>query len=366
MRLSPTLSIYIGRHYLISFSLMFLSFLLLIFLIDTVELLRRAAAKQNIDFSDIIEMSLLRIAYMGQEIGPFAVLFGSMLSFWRLTRSQELVITRAAGVSIWQILLPIICISVILGIFQISLLNPLASTTLTQYKILEAKHLKGKKNLLELSGSGLWLRQDGNSGQSVIHSNSILQRGNDLLLLDVSVFMYEGVDKFHRRIDAQKALLQSGYWKMSKAWINEPEKPTRFYEVFDLPTELTSNKIQDSFAPPETMSFWALPKFIKRLEKSGFTAIRHRLRWHRLLATPFLMCAMILIAANFTLGDARRGRPIFIIAGGVLTGFIIYFFSDVVFAMGLSNSLPITLAAWAPSGVANLLGFSLLLHLEDG
>ena len=57
---------------------------------------------------------------------------------------------------------------------------------------------------------------------------------------------------------------------------------------------------------------------------------------------------------------------VFIIAGGVLTGFVLYFFSDVVFALGLSDSIPVTLAAWTPSGVATLLGLAMLLHLEDG
>jgi len=49
-----------------------------------------------------------------------------------------------------------------------------------------------------------------------------------------------------------------------------------------------------------------------------------------------------------------------------LTGFVLYFFSDVVFALGLSDSIPVALAAWTPSGVATLLGLTTLLHLEDG
>jgi len=102
------------------------------------------------------------------------------------------------------------------------------------------------------------------------------------------------------------------------------------------------------------------------LEKAGFSAVRHRLYWHSLMAAPFLMSAMVLIAATFTLRQARRGGVSFIIGGGVLTGFILYFFSDVVFALGLSDSIPVMLAAWTPSGVTTLLGLAMLLHLEDG
>ena len=49
-----------------------------------------------------------------------------------------------------------------------------------------------------------------------------------------------------------------------------------------------------------------------------------------------------------------------------MTGFVLYFFSDVVLALGLSDSIPVVLAAWTPSGVTLLLGLAMLLHLEDG
>ena len=114
------------------------------------------------------------------------------------------------------------------------------------------------------------------------------------------------------------------------------------------------------------MSFWDLPGFIQTLEKAGFSAVRHRLYWHSLLAAPLLMCAMVLIAASFTLRHSGLGGTTFVIAGGVITGFVLYFFTDIVFALGLSDSIPAVLAAWTPSGVATLLGLATLLHLEDG
>jgi len=366
MRIFPTLSIYIGRHFLVSFIAMFALFLLLIMLFDSVELLRRASSRPEVSFGDVIEMATLKLPYMGQETFPFAVLFGSMAAFWRLTRSSELVITRAAGVSAWQFLAPIILLAFGLGVLQVSFMNPLASTTLSRYERLEALHFKGRANFLALTSSGLWLRQSNADGQSVIHAEGVLQQGVNVDLNNVVVFMYAGVDKFRGRVNAKHATLEDGFWHMRKTWVYEPDKPAEFLEEYWLATDLTLNKIQESFAPPETMSFWALPGFIETLEKAGFSAVRHRLHWHTLLATPFLMCAMVLIGATFTLRPSRRGATSFVIAGGVMTGFVLYFFSDVVFALGLSDSIPVTLAAWSPSGVASLLGLTMLLHMEDG
>ena len=54
------------------------------------------------------------------------------------------------------------------------------------------------------------------------------------------------------------------------------------------------------------------------------------------------------------------------IIGGVISGFLLYFLSDIVFALGLSAKLPVRSAAWTPTGVSLIFGASMLLHLEDG
>ena len=134
----------------------------------------------------------------------------------------------------------------------------------------------------------------------------------------------------------------------------------------EIETHLTPENIQDSFGPPETLSFWALPKFISVLEKAGFSALRHRLYWHTQLAVPLLLCAMVLLAATFSLRPARRGGAGISVVCGVATGFLLYFLSDVVSALGVSARVPVVLAAWAPAIVSCLLGTAMLFHLEDG
>ncbi len=360
------MSFYIGRQFLACFLVVLMVFVSLILLVDIIELLRRSASRPEITFSMVLEMALLKLPHMGQQTFPFAALFGGMAAFWRLTRNHELMVTRAAGVSAWQFLLPVIAIAYLLGLFKITMFNPLASAALSRFELIEAEKLRGRTSFFALSSEGLWLRQDNKTGQSVFHADTVLQQGTNVELRYVIVFMYKGSDKFFERADAEYALLEDGFWHMSIAWVYQQEKPPKFEKDYWLETDLTLGSIQDSFAPPETMSFWDMPGFIDTLENAGFSAVRHRLHWNSLLAEPFLLCAMILIAAIFTLRISRRGGTAFIIGGGVLTGFVLYFFSDVVLALGLSDSIPVVLAAWTPSGVTLLLGIAMLLHLEDG
>lgn len=366
MQFSRTLSIYVGRQFLVSFLMLFVLFVGLILLFDTVELLRRAASKPNVTVGLILEMSLLKLPRMAGQLFPFATLFGGMMTFWRLTRTNELVVTRAAGVSAWQFLAPALVIAAGIGIFQVSVFNPVSSVFLLRFDQLEARYLKGQTNLMAISPTGLWLRQANLDGQSVVHANTVLQKGVDVELRDVTIFAFRGADNFVERIQAGSGRLEDGFWHLRDVAIFKPEAPVDKRDQHLFETDLTIGKIQDSFASPETMSFWDLPGFIKTLENSGFSATRHRLYWHSLLASPLLLCAMVLIAATFTLRHARRGGMLFVISGGVLTGFLLFFFSDLVYALGLSDSIPVVLAAWSPSGISTLLGLAMLLHLEDG
>jgi lipopolysaccharide export system permease protein len=346
------------------FGVVFLALLGVTLLLDMVELMRRAAAKAEATLDVVLAMALFKLPLMIQDLLPFAILFGGMLVFARLTRSRELVVTRAAGVSVWQFMLPALLLALLIGAFNITVFNPIASVTTTRFERMESRYLRGRSSLLAVSGSGLWLRQGDESGQSVVHAQRVLPHSMDMQ--DVIIFLFEGSNRFSGRIDAAEARLGDGRWELKDAWLTAPNQPPRFAAHYSVETNLTAEDIQESFAAPETMSFWDLPGFIEVLESAGFSALRHRLYWHSLLASPFLLCAMVLIAATFTLRLTRRGGTALIIAGGVFAGFLLYFLSDLVFALGLSASIPVVLAAWTPAGVSTMLGLAMLLHLEDG
>jgi lipopolysaccharide export system permease protein len=153
---------------------------------------------------------------------------------------------------------------------------------------------------------------------------------------------------------------------LKQAVLTTPGEPAELFETYSLPTDLSRSQIQESFAPPETFSFWELPAFIQTLEEAGFSGLRHRLYWHGLMSTPFMFVAMVLVAAIFSLRPPRQGKTGLLITLGIFSGFIVYFTSDVVAALGLSGRLPVVFAAWAPVGVTALLGLAVTLHLEDG
>jgi lipopolysaccharide export system permease protein len=364
MRLSWTLSVYLGRQFLTSLGVALLGLGTLVFLFDMIEQLRRASG-ENIGFGVVVGMSLLQLPTLLQKILPFAALFGGMFAFARLTRTHELVVARAAGVSVWQFMMPAFLITFALGAFVVTVFNPLAALLANRHELLEARYFQGRPTLLSVTRTGLWFRHATEGGHEVLHARAVSQQGVELV--DVIIIQQAGAnDRYVGRIDAKSAILRDGYWDLTDATISPADGRPEKHPRYQLRTELTLGQMQDSFASPETISFWSLPRFIALLKDSGFAAVKHRLHWHSILSAPLLLLAMVLIAATFSLRLTRRGGTGLLVTGGILAGFVFFVLSDVVLAFGLSGKIPAVLAAWTPAGVSTLIGLSLMFHLEDG
>lgn len=365
MRLSPTLSHYIGRQFAFWSGSVFFGISFVVLLADAIELLRRAAGHESATFGVVMEMALLKLPQMMMMLLPFAILFGGMLTYWKLAKTHELVVARAAGISVWQFLLPALLIALLIGGIRIAVLGPFAAATLSRYEIMEQTHLTSHgSSQLAVSDTGIWLRQFDAEGQSLIHADHVAPGSRRLL--DVTIFRFAASGRFLGRIDAPSADLGDGEWRIVDASSSTRRAEPEHSDLLILPTDLTWAQIENSLALPETMSVWKLASFIPVMERAGFPAVRHRLHLQSQLASPLLLCAMVLIAATSSLRPNPRGRIAHIIATGLAIGFTFYVASDVVLAFGLSGRLPAELAAWGPASVCMMLGAALLFHLEDG
>ena len=363
MSWSWTLYRYLARQFLLGIGMIYGAFLVLAFSIDVVNLIDRTAGR-GVSSGAIVGMALLQLPDLGQKLLPFAVLLGGVFCFVRLSRSQELVATRAAGVSAWDFLMPPLAVAIGIGLFVVLGVTEVSSRMLNQFSALEAKYIKGQASQLSVSANGLWLRQGDQDEQSVIHALAVADQG--VHLDEVIVFLYGAHDHVLGRIDARSAQLSQGAWVLTDAWVSGPSGVAKHHDRYESKTTLTPAQIQESFAPPDTLSFWALPHFIRAAESAGFSAIRYRLYLYSLLTLPVLLAAMVFMAASFSLTLSRAGGLGRVVLISALSGFGVYFFTDLTRALGQSAILPPWLAATAPAAAAILIGMTLVFHQEDG
>ncbi len=345
------------------FLLMLAGMLMIVFVFDCIELLRRTSDKPEVTYSIILTMAALNLPGIGQKILPFIALFAAMLTLWNMTRTQELIIVRAIGVSVWQFLTPLLVTTMALGIAFITIINPLGALMEKAYQDLETKYID-RSVLMDISSSGLWLRQQNGDDSYLLHADSV--SANPFTIRPLMAFIFDADGKYKGRIDAESAELKDHKWLIRNAWYNQRgQQPSQVAES-TLDTQLSLEKIQESMAPPNTVGFWELPSFIAALKATGFPPTRHLIQFFTLLAQPFFLCAMVLFAAAFSLGLVRSGRALYSALIGVGVGSFAFAFNDVILTLGINQTLPTWLAAFAAPMIALSFGATALLHLEDG
>lgn len=363
-----TLSLYIARRFLWMFLRILGVFYGMMVLIDAIEQLRSFAGK-DIGAGMAIRLAALNTPEGVYRVLPLIMILSAVALFVSLARSSELVVVRAAGRSGLRFLVAPALVAGLVGCVAVTVFNPLIAATTRAHDALVAEMVQGG-SVLSVSADGLWLRQGGTDGQTVIQAARTNPDGTELYGATFLLFDVTGIPI--RRVEADTARLDGGGWRLdtSKAWdltARNPEIAASVTQTPDfIPSDLTVDSIRNSFGEPAAIPFWSLPSYISNLEDAGFSAQRHWVWLHMELAQPVLLMAMVLLAAGFTMRHARFGKTGYFVLLAILSGFAIFFLRNFAQVMGDTGQIPALLAAWSPPAVAILGSLGLLLHLEDG
>ncbi|MEI9418572.1 LPS export ABC transporter permease LptG [Mesorhizobium sp. Cs1321R2N1] len=340
----------------------FLGLLALVFLIDFTELSGRTTGLPGFTYGTAMAISGLRMPMIMLQTVPFVGLFSAMATLVSLNRRYELVIARSAGVSAWQFLLPCCIGALLFGAVSVGIINPLAAHAFSLSEQIETELRSGKSNTVSADAAP-WIRQKTSSGDTIIGARAILDQG--LEMSDAVFFILDQQGNIVERKDAARAYLRDGYWELQdvKIFRNGSIQPVANDRV---PTNLKPEFVQERLARPETIPFYDLPGKIEVARSFGLKANAFAMQFDSLVALPFLLVAMTLIAATVSMRFARMGQSGTMILGGVVAGFLLYVVSVLVKAFGVAGFVPTAIAAWVPVVVAMFFGVTFLLYKEDG
>lgn len=366
-----TLSLYIARKFLLDFLFVLATFAGILMLLDLVEELHRAAGS-SVSFGQAAQLAALNTPDGLYRILPLITILAALMLFLGLARTSELVVIRAAGRSALRTLLAPVATALAIGLFGVGVMNPLVATSSDAYDALQSHFGAGGSggNVLSITREGLWLRQPGPGGQTVIRAQHASLDGTELS--NATFINLDANGQPLSRVEADSAELRPGAWTLTgaKVWrfsgTSNPELSAKTEARMTLPSDLTRDQIRDSFGDPGQIPIWQLPDFIDRLTKAGFSARDYRVWMQMELALPLLLAAMVLIGAGFTMRHVRFGNTGIMVLAALISGFAIYFLRNFAQALGNSGQIPVILAAWGPPFVAIFLALGLLLHLEDG
>lgn len=347
--------------------------LLAIMMIDVVEQMRTVGSDVEITLLDALRLSAMKLPMIVEQTMPFALLAATMMAFTRLNRRSELSIIRASGLSAWRFLTPVIVLGVVLGLFSSMALNPFAASLTQSFEAERARLLNLGRGTVAVAENGIWLRQGDDTSQYVIHARRVEDGGR--ILTGVKIIeeqrLYNGRQPtndfaFVRRIDAQRAVLNDGFWQLENLVENLPNQVPERKASLAIPTSLDAVRLLDEFASPNTVGFWELPRFIFETRAAGLDTARYSMRWFALTATPVLFTAMALIGALACLRLQRLGGTSRLLATGVLAAIGLYFFTQFSSSLGATGAAPPAVAAWSPPLFFLFVSMAVIAYREDG
>ena len=361
------LSRYINRQLLFHFFLVFLAILGIAIMFDSIETLRRVSGREEITLWFIAQYAVTRITKTVEIAFPFILMAAAMITFWRLSKSNEFVVIRCTGVSVFGFLRPLIISTFLLGVFNVAVLNPLAAKMFELHQVLGYQLETHNPHAMLFSSKGLWIREAINDDKILLLQAKSLHQDDDVVWMrDVSVTELDKKSQITKSYEAYFATLNGNILHMKDVKLLVGGKPIETMRSYEYETTIDVQRIKENFIEPEAISFWQLPDTINFYERAGFSARQHWMRFLNLLVSPFLLIGMLLLAAVFMLQNTLRGSSVMLrVICSIAIGFTFYFSSQVVYAFGLNGYIPVWLSVITPTLVLILVSCSLLLQIDE-
>ncbi|MBR2299742.1 MAG: LPS export ABC transporter permease LptG [Alphaproteobacteria bacterium] len=368
MKFNSILGRYLSKQIIVTFLLVLVTIMGVIMMFDSIEALRRISGRDDTGMSYVVKYALTKLPETIDKVLPFVMMVAAMITFWKVSKSNEYVIIRASGVSAWGFLRPVLMAVFLVGVINVALFNPISAKMYEMHATLKYRFITRDPTAMLFSSKGLWIREaEGPDKVLVVQAKSLRQEDpKTLSMRDISILEMDQKGQILRRIEGLVGELKKKSFKLRGVRIYRTGEKTEELPFYEYQTTITMQRIKENFVDPDAISFWNLPDTIRFYETSGFSAARHQMRYLSLWASPFLLVAMVLVSALFSLRPSvRQGGVMLMIVTGVVTGFMVYFSSQLIYAFGLNGYIPVVMAVWSPTVIVTLLAVTVLLHQEE-
>jgi LPS export ABC transporter permease LptG len=279
---------------------------------------------------------------------PLSALLSVLVTFGLLSRSSELSVMKACGISLYRITAPLLVLSVVwsgvlYGLEQqiMAKANERADTLDSQIRGRAPRTLNPLMRQWVLGHDGTIYHYDAFDALSkAILNLTIYTPAQNSWALESQLF-------------AAKAQYDNGEWIGRKGWQQNFAVRKGGYAAFPerrLPLEPPS--YFESEAPvAEMMTVPELKRYIDQLKASGFNVVPLTIDLQKKLAFPFVTVVMTLLAIPFGLTTGKRGT-LYGIGIGIVLALCYWIVGGAFAAIGKAGVLSPIMAGWAPNILA--------------
>lgn len=276
------------------------------------------------------------------ELLPTSVLLGALLSLGALASNHELIIIRAAGLSIGKITVNVMKAGLVLMLLAV-FLGEFVAPKAEQYA--QTRRVQAQSKTFSVSEQGFWARD----GQRFISIGRVMP---DLTLQNVKIYNFDEKHELRSMLSANDGEYENGVWNLRQV-----------EDVQFKGNGFTRNKLAawkwESLIHPETLetlavspNFLPLPslyEYITYLQSNRLDSSRYELALWIKLVKPFSALIMLLIAMPFVFGPLRStgvGQRLLV---GILLGLGFHLFNQALNYTVLGYGLNPLVSALLPS-----------------
>jgi LPS export ABC transporter permease LptG len=354
---------YLLRNFLFYFFLLTVSFVLLFEIFTFFDLLDDIA-QHRATWIQVLNYFRYFTYYLIYQLAPLACLVSILITLGVMTKNNELVAFKAAGISLYRVALPLLLAGAIMTVGLVTLDETYLPYANQRAEMLHSV-IKGLPPSTYYEPQHRWMF--GNDSKifnyQLFDSDHALFGGLSVFELDPQNF------SLRRRVYAARASWepQQKAWILESGWIRDflDGKIARYTEFqvtelpeLDEPPAYFTRELRQS----SEMDWWELSDYINRLRRSGFDVARFTVQLHKKLTFPLIAPIVVMLAIPFSILVGSRGA-----VGGLALGVglaVVYWATAALFeALGGVGQLPPVLAAWSPDCIFIFCGLYFFLRM---
>lgn len=333
----------------------FVSLIILTTFVEELIFIKQKEILENV-YLKTLSLTLIKTPTIFLAMSPFVFLFSGIFFFIKFKKNHESTSLNITGLSDNFITLVPSIYSFLIGCFLVIFLTPISSS-LTKYYETYKKKLSDNDNLIIISNTGIWMKENKNSNTHIIRADKLEFEGDDYFILkNLSVFILEKNEKIKKIINADTAELNKKLWLLKDIREIEDNKIIKKKQS-NYESNIMFEDLVNFFNNSNTFSIWNILNELDKIKERGYSGQEIIITFHKFLSLPILLFCMIVISSLFTLKSQNNYNNFAYTFIGIFLGIIIYFLIDLSIAMGKSGTVPIMLSVWMPTLMLTTVAF---------
>ena len=303
-------------------------------------------SEKNLQNNIIIEsliLSLFKIPSVLTATMPFIFLFAGLHFYSKIQNNNELSSINLSGVSRRYILNIPAIYAFVFGILMIVLISPFSANLAKIYSETKNKFSRNE-NLMILSNTGLWLKDQIDQNNSMILRADRIENDNFNFLKNVSIFYFKN-NILLEKIDADEMEIIGDKWELiniEKINFSKNFEITKSpnYQIYN--SNIDIEKLKNIFSNSETVSIWDIKQNLELLRKRGYYGQELIIKLNKDLALPLFLLSMIYISLLIVFKKPKflTDRFYMLLFLGIFIGILVYYLNEFSISLGKSNKVP--------------------------